>query len=165
MRMKKISITYTDTDSLHIHANSYFKLKNLGYIRNGELGYLSNDIKKNGIIFYEKNLGSKLYIYKYINNEIQINTVMKCKGLPQRLLREDYFNNETGEIKINQSIKKIYNPTKKEMENGIEKFDLIFTTLTRKFNYNAYGGRELIGNYYYPIGFNRNENNLISNFN
>ena len=117
------------------------------------------------MIFYEKNLGSKLQIYKYINNENQINTVMKCKGLPKKYLKEEFYNNENGEIEINKSIKKIYNPTKKEMENGIEKFDLIYTTLTRKFNYNPYGGRELEGNYYYPIGFNRNEYKLISDFN
>ena len=117
------------------------------------------------MIFYEKNLGPKNYIYKYINNNNEIKTIMKCKGLPEKYLKEEFYNNEIREIEIKKSIKKIYNPTKKEMEDGISKFDLIYTILTRKFNYNPYGGRELIGNYYYPIGFNRNEYKLISDFN
>ena len=39
------------------------------------------------MIFYEKNLGPKNYIYKYINNENQINTVMKTKGIPKKQLK------------------------------------------------------------------------------
>ena len=163
--LKNIFVSYTDTDSLHVPAEVYFRLKQIGYIRNGELGHLSNDIKKNGMIFYEKNLGSKLYMYKYINDNNEIRTIMKCKGLHKKYLKEEFYENESGEIEINKSIKKIYNPTKRETEDGISKFDLIYKTLTRKFNYNPYSGRELIGNYYYPVGFNKNKYKLISNFN
>ena len=90
---------------------------------------------------------------------------MKCKGLPKKYLKEEFYNNESGEIEINKSIKKIYNPTKREMEDGINKFDLIYKTLTRKFNYNPYSGRELIGNYYYPLGINKDKYKFFSNFN
>ena len=93
------------------------------------------------MIFHEKNLGSKLYMYKFINDNNEIKTVMKCKGLHKKYLKEEFYENESGEIEINKSIKKIYNPTKRETEDGISKFDLIYTTLTRKFNYNPYAGR------------------------
>ena len=77
--LNKFIVLYTDTDSLHIPAEVYHKLKNMDLIRNGEMGYLSNDIKKNGMIFYEKNLGPKNYIYKYINDNNEIKTVMRLK--------------------------------------------------------------------------------------
>ena len=54
--LNKFIVSYTDTDSLHIPA----ELKGKNLIRNGELGYLSNDFKNNGMIFYEKNLGPKI---------------------------------------------------------------------------------------------------------
>ena len=41
--LNKFIVSYTDTDSLHIPAEEYFKLKG-NFFRNGELGYLSNDI-------------------------------------------------------------------------------------------------------------------------
>ena len=83
--LNKLIVSYTDTDSLHIPSEVYYKLKNMNLIRNGELGYLSNYILKNGMIFYEKNLGPKNYIYKYINNENEIKTVMKTKGIPKTI--------------------------------------------------------------------------------
>ena len=70
--LNKFIVSYTDTDSLHIPAEVYHKLKNMNLIRNGEMEYLSNDIKKNGMIFYEKKLGPKNYIYKYINDNNEI---------------------------------------------------------------------------------------------
>ena len=104
----KFIVSYTDNDSLHIPAEVYYKLKNMNLIRNGEMGYLSNDIKKNGMIFFEKNLGSKLYTYKYVNDNNEIKTVMKYKGLPKKYLKEEFYNDQSGEIEIKNSIKYIY---------------------------------------------------------
>ena len=42
--LSKFIVSYTGTDSLHIPAEVYLKLKYMNLIRNGELGYLSNDI-------------------------------------------------------------------------------------------------------------------------
>ena len=42
--LNQFIVSYTDTDSLHIPADIYYKLKNMDLIRNGEMGYLSNDI-------------------------------------------------------------------------------------------------------------------------
>ena len=87
-------------------------------IRNGELGFLTNDIKKNGMIFYEKNLGPKNYIYKYINNENQIITVMKTKGIPKKQLKEEYYNNESGDVKFNTMKKINFHVTDNEKKEG-----------------------------------------------
>ena len=47
------------------------------------MGYLTNDIKKNVMTFYEKNLGPKNYIYKYVSDNNEIKTLMKTKGIPK----------------------------------------------------------------------------------
>ena len=151
--LKSVKVTYTDTDSMHISGMDYFKLKELELIRNGELGYLSNDIKKDGIIFEEINLGSKLYMYKYINKEEEIKTVMKCKGLPKKYLKEEFFRNEIGEITIKDSFKKIFNQTKEEKNNNMEIFSIRKIDIKRKFNKTQWSGRILKGNIYYPIGY------------
>ena len=151
--LNKFIVSYTDTDSLHIPADVYHKLKNMGLIRNGEMGYLSNDIKKNGMIFYEKNLGPKNYIYKYINNENQINTVMKCKGMKKENLKEELYINESGELKFN-TIKKIkFHVTSKEEKEGHTYLSAYNSEIKRKFNLNHWNGRKLKGNLYYCHGY------------
>ena len=120
-------------------------------IRNGELGYLSNDIKKNGMIFYEKNLGQKNYIYKYINNEIK--AVMKTKGIPKKQLKEEYYMDETGDVKFNTMKKIKFHVTSNEKKNGHSYLSIYNYTMKRKFNLNEWSGRELNGNLYYPIGY------------
>jgi hypothetical protein len=47
--LQSLCFTYTDTDSLHITAENEKKLRAMGLIQE-KLGYLSNDIKKEGII-------------------------------------------------------------------------------------------------------------------
>ena len=45
--LKQLTFTYTDTDSLHIFGEYYWKLKELGYIKpksESQLGYLCGDI-------------------------------------------------------------------------------------------------------------------------
>ena len=74
--LKQLTFTYTDTDSLHIFGEYYWKLRELGYIKpksESQLGYLCADIDDEGIIINEKNLAPKL-----INMNILI-TKMKLK--------------------------------------------------------------------------------------
>ena len=67
--LKSLTITYGDTDSMHMSGENHKKLNEMGVIKK-ELGYLANDIKNgDGIIIQEINLGSKLYMYKYIKNK------------------------------------------------------------------------------------------------
>ena len=151
--LNKFIVSYTDTDSLHIPADVYHKLKNMNLIRNGEMGYLSNDIKKNGMIFYEKNLGPKNYIYKYINNENQINTVMKTKGIPKKQLKEEYYNNESGEVKFNTMKKIKFHVTSREEKKGHSYLSIYNYKMKRTFNLNQWNGRELKGSLYYCHGY------------
>ena len=74
--LKTHVFSYTDTDSLHIMGEHYKKFKELGMIKDS-LGYLDNDIKKDGIIIYENNLGPKNYIYEYINNKNEVSKIIK----------------------------------------------------------------------------------------
>ena len=151
--LNKFIVSYTDTDSLHIPAEVYHKLKNMNLIRNGEMGFLSNDIKKNGMIFYEKNLGPKNYIYKYINNENKIITVMKTKGIPTKQLKEEYYNNEAGDIKFNTTKKIKFHVTSREEKVGHWYLSIYSYDMERTFNLNQWNGWELKGNLYYPIGY------------
>ena len=151
--LKDFKVSYTDTDSLHIHAEDYFKLKESGFIRNGELGFLSNDIKKDGMIFYEKNLGAKNYLYKCIDNQNNIKTVMKTKGIPKSQLREEFYAVEHGSVKFNTMKKIKFKVTSNEHKRGLEYLNIYHSEITRRFNKNQWAGRLLNGNIYYPIGY------------
>ena len=103
------------------------------------------------MIFYEKNLGPKNYIYKYINNENQINTVMKTKGIPKKQLKEKYYNDESGKVKFNTMKKIKFHVTSNEEKNGHSYLSAYNSEIKRAFNLNQWSGRELKGNLYYPI--------------
>src|SRR3982751_636217 len=94
--LKTHIFTYTDTDSLHIKAFAYRKLVEKGYIVSkdqAKLGYMCSDIKKEGIIIYEKNLAPKTYCYEALNNEEELFTedkcIMKAKGIPKARMNEE----------------------------------------------------------------------------
>lgn len=59
---------YTDTDSLFMEERHAKILNDKGYIKGG-LGYLSNDIKKDALIYEGHFTAPKTYGNKYINNE------------------------------------------------------------------------------------------------
>ena len=122
-------------------------------IRNGELGFLTNDIEKNGMIFYENNLEPKNYIYKYINSENEIKTVRKTKGIPKKQLKEEYYNNETGDVKFTTMKKIKFHVTSNEKKNGHSYLSIYNYTMKRKFNLNEWNGRELKKNLYYCLGY------------
>ena len=72
----------------------------MGLINDVEMGLMSNDLKKYGLIIEEINLGSKIYMYKYINNENKLCVTMKTKGIPSRYLKEKFYIEEKGNIII-----------------------------------------------------------------
>jgi len=89
--LKTHIFTYTDTDSIHILGKHADKLRSLGMIKdkkNASLGFLCNDLKYEGIIFYQKNLAPKTYFYEYVDNKNDVydknNGVMKAKGIPKQ---------------------------------------------------------------------------------
>src|SRR3982751_1875362 len=96
---KKMPFTYSDTDSMHLIGSDYIKLKKLGYIRSksdSQLGYLCSDIDGEGIIISEKNLAPKTYKHEYITNNDELFTndkgVKKCKGIPKKCLKSEYYD-------------------------------------------------------------------------
>jgi hypothetical protein len=153
--LSSLNVTYTDTDSMHIFGKDYKRLKEQNLIRSGELGFLSNDIKKDGLIIFERNLGTKLYMYKYIDNKNEIKTTMKAKGLPKKYLKQKFFLEEQGEVTIKDSFKKVFTKqTNTDIKNDIGIFTIRKEDIKRKFNLNSWSGRILEDNIYYPIGYN-----------
>jgi len=156
--LKKFNVSYGDTDSMHIFGHDHKKLKDMGYIPDKcQLGYLSNDIKKNGLIINEINLGAKLYMYKYIDENNDIKTVMKAKGLPKKYLSQQFFIQESGEVVIKDSFIKTFGKlNNNEKSAGIGMFTIRKHDLSRKFNAVTWQGRILKGNKYYPHGYTGN---------
>ena len=153
--LKGLTITYGDTDSMHRFGENHKKLNEMGLIKK-ELGYLANDIKNgDGLIIQEINLGSKLYMYKYINNKNEIKTTMKAKGLPKKYLQQKFFIERKGEVTIENSFKKVFTKiNNNERNNNIDMFTIRKENITRTFNKNAYNGRELREDgLYYPWGY------------
>ena len=158
-KLKELTITYRDTDSMHMYGENYNKLNEMGLIKT-ELRYLANDIKDgNGLIIQEINLGSKLYMYKYINNKNEIKTTMKTKGLPQKYLQQKFFIERKGEVIINGSFKKTFTKLNgREKSKNIDIFTIRKEDIKRSFNKNAYDGRELREDgLYYPWGYKGEE--------
>lgn len=161
--LQKCVFTYTDTDSLHITGEDYFKLKELGYIVDNDkskLGYLNNDVKEDGLIIYEKNLGPKQYRYEYIteDNKVYIKDIgtIKCKGIPKKQLKSEYYDLEKPqEVSFDGLKKKHTNLTKKDRDEGIEYFSITNITQTRTFCKNEWCGMDLNqdSNEWYPKGY------------
>jgi hypothetical protein len=149
-------LTYTDTDSLHITGENHLKLKEKGLIvEDSKLGYLNNDIKNEGLIIYEKNLAPKSYMYEYVNNKQEKNTTMKCKGIPNQLLRSEFYKNEThDEVEFSGLKKKHINLTKKDKENNLENFSIVNSHQTRTFNKTDWSNMDFNENQWYPRGYN-----------
>jgi len=153
--------TYTDTDSLHLHGEAYLKLKELGYIKNkseSSLGFLCSDIDDEGIIIKERNMAPKTYKYEYVTNknEVHINDicVMKCKGIPKKCLKSEYYEENTPvEVKFDGLQRKHKNLTRKDKEQGVTNFSIINTHQSRTMNKTSWSGMILKDNQYYPYGY------------
>ena len=155
--------TYSDTDSMHILGKHYHMLKNMKLngksVIGDEIGQLSNDLKLDGIILKECNLGPKLYTYFYINSKGEWFETNKCKGVPSndpltkeptKLASELYYSDKSIEIDFN-SIKKIHGRvTQIDKEKGFTNFTLKSTVSSRTFNKNKWTGFILYDNLYYP---------------
>jgi len=158
--LKTAMFTYTDTDSLHISGDAYFKLKEMGYIVSkdqAKLGYLCSDIKNEGVIIKEINLGPKMYMYEYINNKNEVKcddtATMKCKGIPAHTLNHNLYKNEkTEEVKFH-SLKKIsINLTKKQKEDEINNFSIMSVEMKRRFLSTDWCKMKNVDNVFYPNG-------------
>ncbi len=158
--LKKLTFTYTDTDSMQIFGEYYFKLKELGYIKSkseSKLGFLCSDIDDEGIIIYEKNLAPKTYKYEYINNKNEIkikdDCIMKCKGIPKKCLKSDFYESESPvEVEFDGLKRKHKSLTKDDKSKGITHFSIVNNHQKRTINKTDWQGMNL-KQQYFPHGF------------
>lgn len=159
--LKKHCFTYTDTDSLHITGEGYKKLLAKGMIKTkaeSSLGYLCSDIDNEGLIISEKNLAPKTYKYEYINNKNELclneKATMKCKGIPNRVLSHDIYDNETQKKLKFKGLKKLGKTVcSKDSKKGLKNFNIKNSKQKRTFLKTEWSGMTLVGNMWYPIGY------------
>jgi len=169
--LQSLCFTYTDTDSLHITAKNEKKLRAMGYIKAGKevaLGFLSSDIKEEGLIIAENNLAPKLYRYEYVDQLNRINgkknkATLKAKGIPSKCLKYEMYDLEENEpCEFSGLKRKHVSLTKKDRESGMKHFSITNCTQSRSFNKNSWTGFNKIDNEWFPRGY---EKNYIANNN
>ena len=148
--------TYTDTDSLHVHASKLPLWEKAGLLQKG-LGKVSDDAK-GGRIFREINLAPKLYMYLCLMPDGKIKSVMKSKGIPAQYLSPHLFENadtlEDNEKLINMEhrLKKVgYG---KHLQTAWRKYDafaILSVDMERTFYKNMWMGMKYEDNKFYPI--------------
>jgi hypothetical protein len=167
--LQSLCFTYTDTDSLHITAENEKKLRAMGLIQE-KLGYLSNDIKKEGIIIAENNLAPKLYRYEYIDNLNRINgeknkITMKAKGIPKQCLKYEMYDllKEDQECDFSGLKRKHVSLTSSDKKAGLKHFSIVNCNQTRTFHSTTWTGFNRYGNEWFPRGYNseKNEDDII----
>lgn len=135
---------YSDTDSLLVSAENYYKLKELGYVKD-QIGYLTNELEKANrpfpIVINAKMYGKKHYYVEYIdaNDKLYLkdNSKMVLSGIVKNSLTFDkLINFETVSF---SSIKKN------------KDFTLQETIITRRINNKT--DTLFIDNEFYPEGY------------
>ncbi len=161
--LQSMIFTYTDTDSIRIHANDHKKLVDLGYIKSkndSQLGFLCSDIDNEGLILYENNKAPKNYKYDYINNKNDIycgnNCTMKCKGAPRKELKNEYYNdNNSHDIYFDGLKKKNIKLSKNDADDGMNYFSILNIHNKRTFNKSDFKNMNKIDNQFYPFGYSK----------
>ncbi len=167
--LKSMPFTYSDTDSLHIFGPAHKKLKELGYIMSKKdvtLGYLTSDIKEEGVIIHEINLAPKTYMYAYINQKEEMKyddtATIRCKGIPirnptnkkEKLLNHQMYKDNTPKpVSFGGLKKKHLNLTKADQEKDINHFSVVNSNQTRTFMKNSWKGMNLVNGEWYPLGY------------
>jgi hypothetical protein len=148
--------TYTDTDSLHIHASKLPLWNQAGMLEKG-LGKVSDDAK-GGKIFREVNLAPKLYMYLCLMPNGKIKTVMKSKGIPQQYLsphlfeEADELDDDEKVIKMEHRLKKVgYGKHLQTSWRKYDAFSVLSIDMERTFYKNMWKGMEYNDNMFYPI--------------
>jgi hypothetical protein len=147
--------TYTDTDSLHIHASTLPGLKEKGWLEKG-LGKLSDDAK-GGKIFREINLAPKLYMYLCLMPDGKIKNVMKSKGIPKQYLSPHLFEN-ADDLDDNERVVIMKNRLKRvglgrNINIAWRKYDafsILSVDMERTFYKNMWEGMDYENGYWFP---------------
>ena len=162
-RIHYISWPGTGTDSLHIRAKDYETLLKKGYVHPTKIGYASNDCKNDAIIFQEINIAPKCYMYRCIDKDGNVKTVMKSKGIIKSELKEIFYTNpdlseEEREVSWEGMQKVNTRLTKQMKQDEIPLFSIIMRNGDKKykrtFNKNSWKGMDYDGeNCWYPKGY------------
>jgi hypothetical protein len=154
-KLDKHFFTYTDTDSLHIHASYLPVLEKDGWLSKG-LGQLSDDAK-GGKIFREINLAPKLYMYLCLMPDGKIKTCMKSKGIPQQYLSPHLFEdadnldeedklivmeNRLKKVSLGKNLQKVY--------RQYDAFNILSINMERTFYKNMWTGMDFKDGYWNP---------------
>ena len=167
--LEKHTMTYSDTDSLHILGEYYDKLNNAGLIHKTKLGYVDNDCPNNALIFREINLSPKCYMYECLDKDGIIHTVMKSKGIMKKYLQENMFSDLDKNTMIYCKIcKKEHNTSiihwngmkkinkrisKSDRASGVKHWSIKKQSYTRTFNKNKWQGMIEQENVFLPFGY------------
>lgn len=154
--LDKHFFTYTDTDSLHIHASTLPILEEKGWLSKG-LGQLSDDAK-GGRIFREINLAPKLYMYLCLMPDGKIKKCMKSKGIPQQYLSPHLFEN-ADELEDDEKVIVMENRLKKvslgkNLQLAFRKYDafsILSIDMERTFYKNMWSGMDFENGYWNPM--------------
>lgn len=147
--------TYTDTDSLHVHASKLPLWKEQGWLEKG-LGKVSDDAK-GGKIFREINLAPKLYMYLCLMPDGKIKRVMKSKGIPQQYLSPHLFE-EADDLDDQEKVIVMENRLKKVglgknlqiAFRNYDPFSILSIDMERTFYKNQWTGMQYENNYWFP---------------
>jgi DNA polymerase elongation subunit (family B) len=153
--LDKHFFTYTDTDSLHIHASTLPGLKEKGWLEKG-LGNLSDDAK-GGKIFREINLAPKLYMYLCLMPDGKIKNVMKSKGIPQAYLSPHLFEH-ADDLDDSEKVIVMKNRLKKvgfgrhiqRDYRCYDAFSILSIDMERTFYKNQWQGMEFVEGKWFP---------------
>ena len=147
--------TYTDTDSLHIHASTLPGLKEQGWLDKG-LGKLSDDAK-GGKIFREINLAPKLYMYLCLMPDGKIKNVMKSKCIPKQYLSPHLYENaddlddEEKLIVMKNRLKKVgFGKHIPRDYRNYDAFSILSIDMERTFYKNQWGGMNFREGKWFP---------------
>ena len=143
----------TDTDSIYTDGEGYDILMKKKYIQEGKLGLLTNDEDDNGLVLKMKCLAPKMYSKVVINDLGVVEVVMKCKGIANKLLEEDWYWKEE-EHKVSWcGIKRAgRHLTKKQRARGVKAFDMLSQFYSRTFQ-PEWSKMTLVDNVFVPKGY------------
>lgn len=151
---------YGDTDSI-IAIGQQCNILNK-HIGQG-LGQLSDDTKGAGFIYKAIFLAPKTYMYRSLDKNGKIHTVMKCKGIPvvrtengeliQVIYEEWYEDKKPHDVSYPNAFKKHLHLTNIDIDKGIKCGDISKIAVDNTFNKEAWTKWNLVDGIYYPKGY------------
>ena len=118
----------------------------------------------------KKNIAPKTYKHEYINNKNKIKIkdecIMKCKGIPKKCLKSDFYETESAVEVEFDGLKRKHKPlTKDDKSKGISHFSIVNNHQKRTMTESIWHGMDFKTNEYFPYGYKHNLVNIMSKTN